>query len=239
MPDADIQPWKRKEIIGDCTLYLGDCEAIMPSLGRFGAVVTDPPYGIGASAGVGKYGRQKFQDTDKKWDTAAIGAATVKMLLDAGDDVIIWGGNYFPLPPSRAFLVWDKGAGFRGRDFAECELAWWSRDANARVLSRDPLASGDYRDKQHPTQKPVAVMEWCLGLVSQARSIVDPFMGSGSTGVACTRFRRPFVGIEIDEGYFDIACDRIRHALLQPDMFAPPRAASLSPRGDFFGGTDT
>lgn len=232
-------PWKRKEVIGNCTLYLGDCAEILPTLERFDAVVTDPPYGIGASAGTGKYGKQKFKAADGGWDDSAIGARMVRRLLQAADEAIIWGGNYFPLPPSRAFLIWDKGQGFRGRDFAECELAWWSRDTNARVLTRDPLAMGDYRDKQHPTQKPLAVMEWCVGLLPKAKSFVDPFMGSGTTGVACAMSGRRFVGIEVDEGYFAIACDRIRDAYARPTMFTPPQSDLPASCGDFFGGADT
>jgi len=209
----------KKEVeIGDCRLLLGDCLEILPLLGKVDAVVTDPPYGIGAASGVGKYGRIRGFSGD--WDAHP---ADVSVLPDVPR--IIWGGNYFDLPPSRAFLVWDKGAGFRGRDFADCEMAWCSFDANARLLTYDPLARGDYRggSKQHPTQKPVAVMQWCLGFLPDAHTILDPFMGSGTTGVACVKTGRKFIGIEIDEGYFDIACERIRKAYAQPDMFIEPR----------------
>ena len=150
------------------------------------------------------------------WDAIAPNLAPV-MEIDAPS--IIWGGNYFPLPPSRAFLIWNKGAGFRGRDFAECEQAWCSFDANARVFDFDPLARGAYRDKEHPTQKPVEVMKWCLGFVADAKTILDPFMGSGTTGVAAVKLGRKFIGIEIEPKYFDIACRRISEALKQPDLF--------------------
>jgi DNA modification methylase len=212
-------PIKREAIIGNATLYLGDCLEILPTLGKVDAVVTDPPYGIGAEAGIGKYGRIRGFSGD--WDACP---ADVSMLPAVPR--IIWGGNYFDLPPSRAFLVWDKGAGFRGRDFADCEMAWCSFDGNARLLTYDPLARGDYRGgaKQHPTQKPVAVMEWCLGFLPEARTILDPFMGSGTTGVACVKKGRKFIGIEIDPGYFDIACRRIQDAVDRPDLFISPRA---------------
>ncbi|QUS40594.1 site-specific DNA-methyltransferase [Tardiphaga alba] len=208
------------------SLYLGDCREILPTLGQFDAVVTDPPYGIGASSGTGKYGREKWQHTDLRWDDHAIDGELVRLLLAAGDEAIIWGGNYFLLPPSRGFLVWDKGAGFKGRDFAECEQAWFSKDTNARVLTRDPLARGDYKGKQHPTEKPVAVMEWSLQQIPMAKRIVDPLMGSGSTGVAAVKLSRSFTGIEIEERYFDIACRRIQAALDAPDLFVqgPPPA---------------
>lgn len=204
--------WVRKEVIGDCTLYLGDCLKVMPALGGFDAVVTDPPYGIGADKGTGKYG--KLKAGRQRWDSAAPDVRWIEMFPS-----IVWGGNYFNLPPSRAYLVWDKGAGFKGRDFAECEMAWCSFDGNARIYHRDPLAKGDYKGKQHPTQKPVALMEWCLGFLPDATTILDPFMGSGTTGVACVKMGRKFIGIELDPDYFEISCERIREAYRQPDMF--------------------
>lgn len=211
----------REERIGGQRLILGDCLEVMPTLGRVDAVVTDPPYGIGASTGTGKYGKLRGFSGD--WDSSA---ADISHL--PGVPSIIWGGNYFPLPPSRAFLVWDKGAGFRGRDFADCEMAWCSFDANARILTYDPLAKGDYRGgaKVHPTQKPVAVIEWCLGFLPNAQTVLDPFMGSGTTLVACQRLGRAGIGIEIDPDYFDIACRRVEEASRQPDLFvAPPTPA--------------
>jgi DNA modification methylase len=216
-----VTPWRRREVIGDCTLYLGDCLEILPVLGKVDAVVTDPPYGIG----IGKMQRGK-------WASSRLGSSdwdSVVGDLSAIPDVprIIWGGNYFGLPASRAFLVWNKGAGFKGRDFAECEMAWCSFDGNARLLTYDPLARGDYHNGQklHPTQKPVPVMEFSLEQLPDAKIILDPFMGSGTTGVACAKLGRKFIGIEIDEGYFEMACKRIRDAYAQPDMFVAPAPA--------------
>jgi DNA modification methylase len=212
-------PIRKEVVIGDCRLLLGDALEIVPVMdGGMDAIVTDPPYGIGAEGGTGKYGR--IRGFKGSWDAKA---PDLSSLPDVPS--IIWGGNYFPLPPSRAFLIWDKGAGFKGRDFAECEQAWCSFDANARVFSYDPLARGDYRggNKQHPTQKPLPLIEWCLGFLPDAKTILDPFMGSGTTGVACVKTGRSFIGIEIDEGYFSIACDRIRKGYAQPDFFVAPR----------------
>lgn len=213
-------PWKRAEVVGDALLLLGDCLEILPRLGGgMDAIVTDPPYGIGAAKmPLGKWRTSRMAKSD--WDDVAPDLAS---LLALGLPSIFWGANNFVLPASRAFLIWDKGAGFRGRDFAECEQAWCSFDGNARVFSFDPLARGSYRDKQHPTQKPVELMQWCLGFLPSARSILDPYMGSGSTGVACVKLGRKFIGIEIDEGYFDIACERILKAYAQPDMFVAQR----------------
>ena len=205
---------RRKEVIGNQTLILGDCLEVMPTLGRFDAAVTDPPYGIGAHSGTGKYG--KLRGYKGNWDDSA---PDVAWIAESGIPAIVWGGNYFGLPPSRAFLIWDKGAGFKGRDFAECEMAWCSFDANARLFSYDPLARGDYRHKLHPTQKPVALMEWCLGFLPDAKTILDPFMGSGTTLVACQRMGRHGTGIELDPDYFEIACKRVDEAARQPDIF--------------------
>lgn len=209
-------------IIGDATLYCGDCAELLPLIGRVDAVITDPPYGIGASAGTGKYGRLKIEKSgDYGWDNEIPSDDLLAMILAAGSKQVIFGGNYFPLPPSRNFLIWDKGAGFKGRDFAECEMAWCSWDANARVLSYDPLARGDYKSKEHPTQKPVAVMKWAIAHAGAASTILDPFMGSGSTGVAALQDGRKFIGIERDERYFEIACRRIEQAVAQGQLFAP------------------
>jgi DNA modification methylase len=206
----------RIETIGNATLYLGDCRDILPTLPKVDAVITDPPYGIGAGRmSLGKWRTAAMEKGD--WDAVAPDLAPVICL---GVPTIVWGGNYFPLPPSRAYLIWNKGAGFKGRDFAECEQAWCSFDGNARVFDFDPLARGSYRDKQHPTQKPVELMEWCLTFVRNAESILDPFMGSGTTGVACHNLGRSFIGIEREPKYFDIACRRIEDAQRQGRLIA-------------------
>lgn len=212
-------------IIGNATLYHGDCREILPTLElpKDSAIVTDPPYGIGASAGTGKYGKMKFAESeDLEWDAEPPDSALFGEILVACERAVIFGGNYFPLPPSRNFLVWDKGAGFKGRDFAECELAWCSWDGNARILAHDPLARGDYRggNKEHPTQKPVGVMEWAILHAGGAPLIADPFMGGGTTGVACANLGRSFIGIERERKYFDIACRRIEDAQRQGRLLA-------------------
>ncbi len=212
-----------KVVIGNAELWLGDCRKILPSLPKVDAVITDPPYGISASAGTGKYGRLKIEASgDLGWDAAAPDGALLSMVVNGGGRVVMFGGNYFSLPASRNFLVWDKGAGFKGRDFAECEMAWCSWDGNARILSHDPLARGDYRNgnKEHPTQKPVAVMEWAIRHAGSVTTILDPFMGSGTTGVACMNLGRKFIGIEREVKYFDIACRRIEDAQRQARIFA-------------------
>ena len=209
------------EVIGDATLYLGDCSEILPDLCGIDAVVTDPPYGIGASKGVGKYGRLKVgQSGDLGWDVSPPSAQLLASVVALAPKAVVFGGNYFGLPASRNYLVWDKGGGFKGRDFAECEMAWCSWDGNARVLTYDPLARGDYQSKEHPTQKPVPVMEWAIKHTGDAPVICDPFMGSASTGVAALRLGRRFIGIEREPAYFSIACRRIEQSLRQGFLFA-------------------
>jgi DNA modification methylase len=209
-------PWKRKEQIGDCTLYLGDCLSIMPVLGKVDAVVTDPPYGIGEDGG-------RFRDrkggghrvlAKKGWDKSRPSDEIFKMILDTSEAQIIWGGNYFAdlFPPSKGWLYWDK---LMGGDFADGELAWTSLDRALRKFTLCNKMGG----KQHPTQKPVSLMLWCLGFVKEAETILDPFMGSGTTLVACAKLGRAGIGIELDPDYFDIACKRVEEAYRQPDMF--------------------
>ncbi len=202
----------------DWVVVTGDCLQVLPTIpaGSVGAVVTDPPYGIGASRmSFGMWRTSQMRKTG--WDDVA---GQVAPIISMDVPTVVWGGNYFDLPPTRGFLVWNKGAGFAGRDFAECEMAWTNVDANARVMTHDPLAAGDYRNKQHPTQKPVSVMQWSIDFLRLPADtlILDPFCGSGTTGVAAIKTGRRFIGIEIDPGYADIARRRIREAA--PTLFA-------------------
>lgn len=212
----------RVETIGECKLYLGDCREVLTDL-SFDAIVTDPPYGIGMSGGnVGYKGANNFARKD--WDTS-VPDDIIAALIKAKVPTILWGGNYFDLQPSRGWLIWDKGAGFKGRSYAEAELAWTNINMNVRSFSYDPLARGDYKGKLHPTQKPEQLMLWCLSfLPTDARIVLDPFMGSASTGAACVAQGMPFIGIERDPDYFDIACRRIEAAYKQPRLFAEPVA---------------
>mgnify|MGYP006367003785 FL=1 len=214
-------PWKRKEIIGDCTLYLGDCLEVMPTLGRFDAVVTDPPYGLGDWNNRGSNAKRPFDsDRTQAWDKP-IGQEHIDALMASAPKQIIWGGNYLIdfLRSTKQMLVWNKG--IRGMHFNDCEMAWCSQFREAsRVFDYSPASA---EPKQHPTQKPVALMEWCLGFLPDAKTILDPFMGSGTTLVACQRMGRHGTGIELDPDYFDIACRRVDEAARQPDLFIAPK----------------
>ena len=203
----------RKEIIGDATLYLGDCLEILPTLGRVDAVVTDPPYGLGKRMQGGTWGAQDHNSGFLKWDLSA-----PEWLPGAieGTPAIVWGGNYLPFPPSRCWLIWNKVNAVP--TMADFEQAWTNLDRPSKRMDL-PVGRVEYG---HPTQKPLALMVWCLGFLPNAQSILDPFMGSGTTGVACAKLGRKFIGIELELKYFDIACRRIEEAYRQPRLFAEP-----------------
>jgi len=209
----------RVETIGDATLYLGDCREIAPTLQGVDCVVTDPPYGIdyGRAGGFSaSHGWGPWRE-NVSWDTARPDRAVFEMLLRIGKEHVFWGGNYFAdmLPPSSGWLAWDKGQD--GFSLADFEMAWTSRSKAARrIVFPRALALKD--GKEHPTQKPVRVMEWTMGFVDG--TALDSFMGTGTTGVACANLGRPFIGIEIEPQYFDIACERIDAAHRQQRLFA-------------------
>ena len=218
----------REERIGDCRLILGDCLEVMPTLGKVDAVITDPPYGIGADKAAAKNkGKRGWTDYGMSdWDAERPSAAVFAECLRISQSQIIWGGNYFTdfLPPKMRWLIWDKGQ--RNFSLADFEMAWTSQDKAARAFDY-PRALALQDGKQHPTQKPVALMQWCLGFLPDADTILDPFMGSGTTLVACAKLGRKGIGIELDPDYFAIACKRVDEAYRQPDLFvAPPEKAT-------------
>ena len=206
-------PWKRKEVIGDATLYLGDCLEILPTLPKVDAVITDPPYGIGEAAGKNA-SRTKLAIAkdygDARWDDSPISADAIQAVISAGKWAAVFGGNYYAMPPSSCWLVWDKENG--DNDFADCELAWTNYPKAVRRIrymwNGMLRANGELRG-DHPTQKPIGVMKWAISHAPCSATVLDPFMGSGTTGVACMNLGRRFIGIEIEPKYFDIACERI------------------------------
>tara|TARA_R110000772_G_scaffold216297_1_gene326815 strand:- start:21 stop:626 length:606 start_codon:yes stop_codon:yes gene_type:complete len=184
----------------------------MPTLDKVDAVVTDPPYGINANKQTLGAGKKQFK-RGGDWDSQTPDVSNLFIYPQC--KYIIWGGNYFTdnLPPTNDWLVWHKMND--GRSFSECELAWTNTGKQVRHISHH--WSGE--EKQHPTMKPLIIMEWSLDFLPDCETILDPFMGSGTTGVACAKLGRKFIGIELDEDYFNIACERIRKAYDQPDLF--------------------
>ena len=213
-------------IIGDATLYLADCADILPHLGRVNAAVLDPPYGIGRDGKPKSTSRQggghKGYEA-RGWDAERPAKAIFDQILSMADVVAIWGGNYFAdlLPARSKWLSWDKAQRI---DQSDAELCWTSLEGAMRVMTLNRAEIG--RDGAvHPTQKPVKLMSWTLKQIGAEGTILDAFMGSGSTGVAVVKGGGRFIGIERDPVYFEIACQRIAEAYRQPDMFAPPVAA--------------
>lgn len=210
------------------TLYCGDCMDVLPTLQKADAVVTDPPYGIGEAAGANKSRSKLAKARDygnDEWDNAPISAELLQLVLDAGKSLVIFGGNYYALPPARCWLVWDKQNGTS--DFADCELAWTNLDKAVRrivwawngFIRKGEMSRSSWSLRSHPTEKPVGVMGWCIEQVGDAQTILDPFMGSGTTGVAAVQLGRSFIGIEREPKYFDIACKRIEQAVAQGQLF--------------------
>ena len=210
------------ETIGDCTLYLGDCLEILPTLGRVDAVVTDPPYGIGSWSSTGGNSLSAEEaEAINQWDKRP-SRELFDLIRSVSKNQIFWGGNYFLdyLGKCRAPLLWDKKN--RGMHLADGEMAWTSFNFGTLRILECALQPTEIRQvkREHPTQKPVRVMEWCVGFLPDAHTILDPFMGSGTTGVACCNLGRKFIGIEIEPKYFDIACRRIADAwAARPRLF--------------------
>ena len=208
--------------IGAAELWLGDCRDILPTLPRVDAVVTDPPYGLGKLLSTGSSGAwSKLQvKGGHDWDQEI--PENIDSVVAAGTDAIIWGGNYFGLPPRRGWLLWDKIV--RQWTSGHAELAWTTLDQPVRAFN---YAFGELASegKIHPTQKPLPLMKWCINFLPDARTILDPFMGSGTTGVAAVQMGRKFIGIEREERYFEIACRRIEQAQRQGDLFIEGAAA--------------
>lgn len=216
--------WLRKETIGQCTLYLADAYD-MATLVACDSVISDPPYGIGWKPRVNHQDQKEHWNDNVQFDPAPF--------LEVGSHHLFWGGQFYAnrLPICEGWLTWvkrpldgDFSNAKRQTTFSTTELAWrdWGK-ANffAQVWDGGMRAgSAENRSFCHPSQKPVELMEWCLmQLPSSVKSVFDPFMGSGTTGVAAVKLGLAFVGSELDETYFEVACERIRKAYLQPDMF--------------------
>jgi site-specific DNA-methyltransferase (adenine-specific)/modification methylase len=216
----------RIETIGAATLYLGDCREILPTLGKVDAVVTDPPYGIDLeSRSGGRASRAKYAPL-KDYRILGDREPFDPALFLGFPSVCLFGGNHFAsrLPDARCWLVWDKREGGKPDNQADLEIAWTNFETPSRIFSylwRGMVKAGELDQiRVHPMQKPVALMEWVIKYIpAPAETILDPFMGSGTTGVAAIKMGRRFIGIEIEPKYFDIACRRIEEAARQPDMF--------------------
>jgi len=227
----------RKEVIGDATLFLGDCMDILPTLGKVDAVITDPPYGMAHSGNSSRFsgGNARRGIGSDHGPIAGDSAPFDPSHLLIGDLQVIWGFNHFPNHlPRGAALVWLKrNDDALGSFLSDAEVAFFSKGCGVYAFrevfagSRRAIeGSGDpYGQSAHPTQKPVALMRWCIQKCGDSQTILDPYMGSGSTGVAAVLEGRQFIGCEIDPKYFATACRRIEQAYKQRPLFEaePPR----------------
>jgi len=192
-----------KVIIRDCTLYRGDWNEVFPSIDRVDVVLTDPPYGLGKKMQGGTWGKEERYGEQWKWDVAP-SIETINKLSSLGH-AIIWGGNYFNLQSTRCWLIWDKRNAVP--TCADAEMAWTNLDRPTKRFSW-PVGVHEYG---HHCQKPLALMEWCLSFIPNG-TVFDPYMGTGTTLVACVNHGRKAIGVEIEKKYFDIACKRIEKA---------------------------
>lgn len=219
----------RVEKIGSATLYLGDCREILPTLPKVDAVITDPPYGIsyahgggmrggeiGNTAAANKRGSPAIHGDNEPFDPAHLIALCPNVLMFGAD-------HFYPrLPDSGRWLAWNKLGDMQPWDsFSDVEFMWHSLDKAARIFSMKwkGLACDKVGEngglREHVTQKPLRLMHWCIEQCGEPGLILDPYMGSGSTGVAAVTRGLSFIGCEIDTGYFDIACRRIEDAQRQ------------------------
>lgn len=233
----------RKEIICDCTLYLGDCREILPTLGKVDAVVTDPPYGVGFTGKRTKHsdnsGRDSYADNESSIDDVVLPA--LDQALKIAKRGAIFSGNAslrkYPQYADLGGIICPNGGGrspwgfgcfnpilFFGKS-PYLEVGEGSRPTAAAIYHPGMHVTGEAIGNDHPCPKPLAFMLWTVRTASrEAETVLDPFMGSGTTGVACVKLGRKFIGIEIEPKYFDIACKRIRDAYAQPDFFVAPPA---------------
>lgn len=246
----------RKEVIGDATLYLGDCLELLSAPPNVQAIVTDPPYGQKLKVNTFFAGGTRARAIPQRTGSTCMVRPNEyppvhgddkpfepEPWLKAAPLVLFWGAHKFAHRlPAGSWLAWDKVPTGKVRDQGDGEAAWYSVPGKAmrifRLLwdglcvdaaARHEVTAGQQR--YHPTQKPEALMAWCLEQIGSPGSVWDPYMGAGSTGVAAIRSGATFVGCEIEPRYFDIACRRIEQAYKQRPLFDTPPPARAEQLG--------
>ena len=206
----------RPVIIGDATLYLGDCMDILPTLGKVDALITDPPFGVGNFVQIsGNVRGEKVT-----WNESIPSAEFFQLLKEKSTHRVIWGANYFNCFEGAGGLVWVKNQPMPNMSKAEMASTSWGN--KVELISLTWTNYVNTKESTHPCERPVGLYKWCIEQVpKQPQTILDPFMGSGTTGVAAIQLGRKFIGIEREPKYFDIACKRIEQAVAQGQLFAP------------------
>ena len=196
------------------TIYHADCRVILPHLERFDAVVTDPPYGMGdkLTGGEGSRWRRHFKSESHGWDKERPTTDTIRQVVGMGQQAIVWGGQFFDLGPARCWLTWNKI--IRNWSSSEHELAWTNLDKPNRAFdySHGQLASEGKH--WHPTQKPLPLMQWCIRLLDEPETVLDPFAGAGTTLVAAKLSGVRAVGVEANLEYCENAVKRLAQGVL-------------------------
>lgn len=191
----------------------------------FDLAVVDPPYGINISQELSERGKSckknGYREWDyKEWDAQMPNADYFRELKRVSKEQVIWGGNYYELPPTRCWLVWDKGQ--RDFSFADGELAWTSFDKSMRIFeyARGKALNNANGDKIHPTQKPVALYDWIFkNYAKDGMKILDTHLGSGSSRISAYKAGLDFWGYELDKDYFDAQEKRFNNFISQQDLF--------------------
>ena len=208
-----MKPYYQDESV---TIYNADCRDVLPTLDKVDLVLTDPPYGIERfkkGFGTTRFGQHQDVATDGiPWDVKPT-RETLNTILNAGANAIIWGYNNLPLPLSEHFLVWDK---FQTVDnFSSAEIAYINAPIPAKVFRYPIHQHNQTKNGGHPTEKPVSVMRWCAEFFPDAQTILDPFMGSGTTLRAAKDLSRKAIGIELEERYCEIAANRMSQLVME------------------------
>jgi len=208
IPSVPFRPYYQDEAV---TIYNADCRQVLPFLGKFDLLLTDPPYGIGVGKMQMQAGAKRKEFDSFQWDNATPSQWLMDAILEAAGKHIVWGGNYFSVKPSRCWLTWDKIQEFSGSDF---EAAWTTLDKPCKTF-RMSRVEAHTNGKSHPTEKPLGLMKWCIGHAGEeVKTILDPFSGSGTTGVAAKAEGRKATLIEISEEYCEIAAKRLSQGVL-------------------------
>ena len=202
-------------------IFNADCRDVLPTLDKVDLVLTDPPYGIGelrASRGDRSNLGVAVNYESVPWKDELVSDDLITLARSKGDTQIIFGGNYYDLPPTPSWLIWDKENG--ANDFADAEMAWTNMKSAVRLFRWrwQGMLQGDMGKKEfryHPTQKPMPVMRWCIEQSKTTGTILDPFMGSGTTLRAAKDLNRKAIGIEIEERYCEIAANRMSQMVLE------------------------
>jgi len=198
--------------VGGITIFCGDNRQILPLLDDYDLLLTDPPYGLGARLKSGDNGEwSKGFNVAPEWDAQTAPEWVVQLAISKAKAAIIWGGNYYALPIARGWLGWDK---MQEHSSGHYELAWTNLEIPTRMYRKSRVESYSRMGKVHPTQKPEELMAWCLNHAPTAKTICDPWMGSGTTLEAAKFLGRKSIGIEKDEKYCELAKRRMAQGVL-------------------------